>query len=54
VDFIEFHIHEAFYWPNFNVADSAITVGVALLLLDTVKNPAVEEAAGQSPADEQP
>ena len=53
VDFIEFHIHEAFYWPNFNVADSAITVGVALLLLDTVKNPAVEETAGQSPADEQ-
>ncbi len=54
VDFIEFHIHEAFYWPNFNVADSAITVGVAFLLLDTVRNPAVEETAVQSLGDEQP
>jgi signal peptidase II len=38
VDFIEFHIYDSFYWPNFNVADSAITIGIALLLLDTVKN----------------
>lgn len=38
VDFIEFHIHDSFYWPNFNVADSAITIGIALLLLDTIKN----------------
>ncbi|MDR0843022.1 MAG: signal peptidase II [Acidobacteriota bacterium] len=35
VDFIEVHIRDAFYWPNFNVADSAITVGIALLLIDT-------------------
>lgn len=48
VDFIEFHIRESFYWPNFNVADSAITVGVALLLIDAVKNPAAEEASGPS------
>jgi signal peptidase II len=41
IDFIEFHIHEAFYWPTFNVADSAITIGIALLLIDAVKNPAV-------------
>ena len=33
VDFIEFHIHEVFHWPTFNVADSAITIGIALLLL---------------------
>lgn len=49
IDFIDFHIHEAFYWPTFNVADSAITVGIALLLIDAVKNPAGEEAAGPSP-----
>ena len=48
VDFIEFHIHESFYWPTFNVADSAISVGIALLLIDTVKNPATEKAAEQS------
>jgi signal peptidase II len=37
VDFIHFHIHEAFEWPTFNVADSTITVGVALLLLDGLR-----------------
>ena len=31
VDFLYFHIAEH-YWPAFNVADSAISVGVALLL----------------------
>jgi signal peptidase II len=39
VDFIEFHIYDSFHWPNFNIADSAITIGIALLLLDTLKNP---------------
>jgi signal peptidase II len=45
VDFIEFHIHDSFFWPNFNVADSCITIGIALLLIDTVRNPGLEEAA---------
>ncbi len=39
VDFIEFHIRDSFYWPTFNVADTAISIGIALLLIDTVKNP---------------
>jgi signal peptidase II len=43
IDFIEVHIHESFYWPNFNVADSAITIGIALLLIDTVREPGVNE-----------
>jgi signal peptidase II len=43
VDFIELHIKEVFHWPTFNVADSAITIGIALLLVDTVKHPEVEE-----------
>ena len=37
VDFIHFHIYERFEWPTFNVADSTITVGVALLLLDGLR-----------------
>lgn len=49
VDFIDFHIHDIFSWPTFNVADSAITIGIALLLIDTVKNPAVEKAAEAPP-----
>jgi signal peptidase II len=44
IDFVEFHIHESFFWPNFNVADSCITIGIALLLIDTVRNPGVEDA----------
>jgi len=43
VDFIEFHVKDSFYWPTFNLADSAITIGIALLLIDTVKNPEAEE-----------
>lgn len=31
VDFLYFHLGE-YYWPAFNVADSAITVGVALAI----------------------
>jgi signal peptidase II len=43
VDFIELHIKDVFHWPTFNVADSAITSGIGLLLVDTVKHPEVEE-----------
>lgn len=39
VDFLYFHIND-WYWPAFNVADSAICVGVALLLWDSFKQPA--------------
>ena len=35
IDFIHFHWDRA-YFPAFNVADSAITVGAALLLLDAL------------------
>lgn len=47
IDFIDFHIHDVFYWPTFNIADSAITIGIALLLIDTVRNPVMEETAEQ-------
>jgi signal peptidase II len=35
VDFIDFHVND-WHWPVFNVADSAITVGVVLLLISYV------------------
>jgi signal peptidase II len=33
VDFLQVH-HSGWYFPSFNVADSAITVGAAMLILD--------------------
>jgi signal peptidase II len=39
VDFLLFH-YQTYAWPAFNVADSAICVGVALLLIDSFKKPA--------------
>lgn len=37
VDFLDFHAG-AWHWPAFNVADAAITVGVLLLVLDSMKS----------------
>jgi len=33
IDFLQWHWHD-WYWPSFNLADSAITLGVILLLID--------------------
>jgi signal peptidase II len=35
VDFLQVH-HRGWYFPSFNVADSAITVGAACLILDEI------------------
>jgi len=37
IDFIYVH-YEAYYWPAFNVADSFISIGVALIFYDAFKN----------------
>lgn len=39
VDFLDFYLGN-WHWPAFNVADSAITVGVAILLLASFRRPA--------------
>lgn len=36
VDFLDFHA-AGYHWPAFNIADSAITVGVALMLLHQLR-----------------
>lgn len=35
VDFIQLHYND-YYWPAFNIADSAISVGAVLLIIDTL------------------
>ncbi len=45
VDFLDVYVG-SWHWPAFNVADSCITAGAALLLLDAwAKSPADEETA---------
>jgi len=36
IDFLDFHIHD-WHWPAFNVADSAICIGVALFVIDELR-----------------
>jgi len=36
IDFLDFHVG-AWHWPAFNLADSAITVGAALLVFDELR-----------------
>ena len=43
-DFLLFH-YRGWSWPAFNVADSAITVGAGLLILDSFRKPAERGAA---------
>jgi len=41
VDFVHVYWRE-YQWPDFNVADSAITVGVALLVIEILSSPEAE------------
>ncbi len=43
VDFLDVYVGR-FHWPAFNVADSAICIGIALLFLDMRKKPEAEGA----------
>jgi len=43
VDFIQWHAG-GYYWPAFNVADSAITVGAILLVFSTLTAPSNKES----------
>ena len=51
IDFIQLHAL-GYAWPAFNVADSAICVGAALLIWDSFRTPAANEAAASESSHE--
>ncbi len=54
VDFIHFHWGERWYFPAFNVADTAITIGAGLLILDSLIEWRRERARQQPEAPSAP
>ena len=49
VDFLDVGIGETYRWPTFNVADSAVSVGIILLLLWSGMRRNAAEPAAESP-----
>ncbi|MDZ4084103.1 MAG: signal peptidase II [Bdellovibrionales bacterium] len=53
IDFLDFHIDKKYTWPAFNIADSAIVVGVAVLLFLelTRTKKAIAASSGDQPKE---
>ena len=49
IDFVDAHIGPH-HWPAFNVADSAISIGVVLLIVDMLRSPQTDEKAARGAA----
>ena len=47
VDFIQVY-YQRWSWPAFNIADSAITVGAVLLIIDSFRQPGRRQRGGQA------
>ena len=43
IDFLEIYLR-SYHWPAFNIADSAISVGVVLLAFEIIRNEATSRA----------
>ncbi len=48
VDFLHFRLWQGYSWPDFNLADSLIVVGVALLVLELLATEGESRAASES------
>ena len=44
VDFVQWYV-KSYYWPSFNVADSAITIGVVLLAIEMLFGTSIKSQA---------
>jgi signal peptidase II len=52
VDFVQIGIPPENYWPVFNVADSAVTVGVAWLAFTLLRSGRTEPVSGMAPEEQ--
>jgi len=43
IDFLDVHV-AGWHWPAFNIADSAITLGAAMLIWDGLRKPQIDES----------
>lgn len=51
IDFLDVHLTATYTWPTFNVADSAVVIGVIILLIETfIEERAAKSAEGELPA----
>ncbi len=48
IDFIQVHYQNLYYWPTFNIADSAITLGAAILIADGIAGARKAKSADQA------
>jgi signal peptidase II len=48
IDFINFHVHELFHWPTFNIADAALAVGILMLIYYFYKSGGLRKAYERS------
>ena len=51
VDFLDFHWNYRYHFPAFNIADSAICIGVGILMLDLITQKASEQKEGEQKID---
>ncbi len=51
IDFIQIHYQEHWYYPAFNIADSAITLGALLLIVDILMQKKDNDESVSAPSD---
>ena len=53
IDFVQWHV-AGYYWPAFNIADSAICIGAGLLIWDSFRTPKLDAGAANAAAKKLP
>ncbi|MAE94513.1 MAG: signal peptidase II [Deltaproteobacteria bacterium] len=53
IDFLHFRLWSGYSWPDFNVADTAIVIGVALLILELIATESAQRGAPSGSEEDQ-